>query len=93
MFLGHFAMGVAAKPVAPKVPIWALFLAPQALDLMFLPLVAIGLEGFVQGQYGQDQINALYTHSLVGRLLLVRWSFGLEKRFGKAIFTPGYWRV
>jgi hypothetical protein len=50
MFLGHLTMGVATKVAAPKVPIWALFLAPQALDLVFIPLVAIGLEGDVQGQ-------------------------------------------
>lgn len=70
MFLGHFAAGVAAKPAAPTVPIWALFLAPQALDLAFLPLVAIGVEGFEQGDYGQDTIDALYSHSLIGAIII-----------------------
>jgi hypothetical protein len=70
MFLGHFAIGAASKRFAPTVPIWALLLAPQALDLAFLPLVAFGVEGFEPGSYGQDQINALYSHSLVGALLI-----------------------
>ena len=86
MFLGHFAMGVATKPVAPKVPVWALFLAPQAMDLAFLPLVAIGLEGFEQGQYGQDKIDALYTHSLVGALIISAVIFWVGKKVWKTDF-------
>jgi len=80
MFLGHFAIGVAAKPAAPEVPVWALFLAPQALDLLFLPLVAVGLEGFEQGLYGQDKISALYTHSLLGALLISAAIFFIGKK-------------
>lgn len=80
MFLGHFAVGVAIKPAAPAVPIWALFLAPQALDLAFLPLVATGAEGFEQGDYGQDTIDALYSHSLLGALVISAAVFLLAKK-------------
>lgn len=86
MFLGHFAIGAATKQIAPEVPIWALLLAPQALDLIFLPFVAVGLEGYVQGQYGQDEINALYTHSLVGALLISAVVFWIAKKVWKTNF-------
>lgn len=84
MFLGHFAAGVAAKPVAPELPIWALLIAPQALDLAFLPLVAVGVEGFDQGDFGQDRIDALYTHSLIGALVISAAVFWIAKKLWKS---------
>ena len=80
MFLGHFAIGVATKPKAPKIPMWALFLAPQVLDLVFLPLVALGIESYEQVSYGQDQIQAFYSHSLVGALLISAVVFWIAKK-------------
>jgi hypothetical protein len=76
MFIGHFAMGAMVKPLAPTLPIWALAVAPQFMDLLFLPLVAIGVEGYISGPFGHSEIDALYTHSLVGAALiaaLVYW--------------------
>lgn len=37
--IGHFAVGLAAKPLAPKVPLYALLLATLVLD--FLTLVNV----------------------------------------------------
>lgn len=79
MFLGRFAMGVATKPFAPKLPMWALFLAPQLMDLLFLPLVALGVEGYEPGPYGHDVLNATYTHSLVGALVIALGAFALGR--------------
>jgi hypothetical protein len=31
--------------LALTLPIWALVIAPQFMDLLFLPLVAVGVEG------------------------------------------------
>lgn len=85
MFLGHFAMGVATKPAAPKMPVWILFTAPQFMDLLFIPMTLIGLEGFEQGSsYGHDKIDALYTHSLVGALLISALAYGLGRYFWKS---------
>ena len=86
MFLGHFALGIAAKPSAPKIPAWALLIAPQAMDLLFLPLVALGIEGFEQGPYGQDHIQAFYTHSLVGALIISAIMFWIGKKAWKTNF-------
>jgi hypothetical protein len=44
-FIGHFALGTMVKPLALTLPIWALVIAPQFMDLLFLPLVAVGVEG------------------------------------------------
>lgn len=70
MFIGHFALGTLVKPLAPTIPIWALVAAPQFMDLLFLPLVAVGIEGYNPGPFGHSEIDALYTHSLVGAALI-----------------------
>lgn len=44
MFLGHFAVGFAAKPLAPRVSLGALFLAAQFLDLLWPTLLLLGVE-------------------------------------------------
>ena len=31
---GHFGVAFAAKPLAPKVPLWLLLVASEALDLL-----------------------------------------------------------
>ncbi len=75
MFIGHFALGAMVKPLAPTLPIWALVAAPQLMDLLFLPLVAIGVEGYVSGPFGHSEIDALYTHSLVGAMLIAGFAY------------------
>lgn len=75
MFIGHFALGTMVKPLAPTLPIWALVAAPQFMDLLFMPLVAVGVEGYVSGPFGHSQIDALYTHSLVGAALIAAFAY------------------
>jgi hypothetical protein len=41
---GHFAVAFAAKPIAPKAPLWALLTASEALDLLFFGFAAVGIE-------------------------------------------------
>jgi hypothetical protein len=43
---GHFAIGLAAKGVAPKAPLWVLLLATEVLDLLSFGFQAIGIEDF-----------------------------------------------
>ena len=45
MLTGHFALGAAAKPLGPGVPLWALLLAPMLMDILFNLLVLAGIEG------------------------------------------------
>jgi hypothetical protein len=81
MFIGHFALGVATKKIAPTLPIWILLLAPQFMDLMFMPLVALGIEGYVLGAYGHDTLDALYTHSLVGAAVIAALAYWIGNKF------------
>ena len=41
---GHLGIGFAAKPVAPKAPLWALLVATQVLDLLSFLFMAVGIE-------------------------------------------------
>ncbi len=84
MFIGHFALGVATKKIAPALPVGILLLAPQFMDLAFLPMVALGLEGFEPGPYGHDVIDATYTHSFVGALLIAGIAYWIGNRFWPA---------
>ena len=81
MFIGHFALGVATKKIAPTLPIWILLLAPQFMDLMFMPLVALGIEGYELGAYGHDTLDALYTHSLVGAAVIAALAYWIGNKF------------
>ncbi len=44
MFIGHFGVGLAAKPLAPKVSLGTLFLAAQLVDLLWPTLLLLGFE-------------------------------------------------
>ena len=44
MFIGHFALGYAAKRAVPRVSLAALFGAAQLADLLWPILVATGIE-------------------------------------------------
>ena len=45
MLFGHIAVGLAAKPVAPKVPLGALLLSATAIDALCGVFVIAGIEG------------------------------------------------
>ena len=62
-----------APSVAPRrdVPLWALMLSTQLLDVVFALLLIPGVESFGgSAGYGEGWIHAYYSHSLVGALLI-----------------------
>jgi hypothetical protein len=72
---GHFGFAALVKARERQTPLWALMLACQWLDVVFVPLFAAHLESLVpvagsQGGYGENIIYADYTHSLLGALAL-----------------------
>jgi hypothetical protein len=86
MFVGHFALGFAAKRWTPRVSLAALFAAAQLADLLWPVLVALGIEQ-VRIDPGNtastplDFVSYPYSHSLAA---LVVWGvlFGwLCRRF------------
>jgi len=80
MIAGHFGLAAAVKAREPATPLWALMLASQWMDVVFVPLFVAKVETLEpiagaatnggQPGYGQAIIHADYTHSLVGALVL-----------------------
>ncbi len=76
MFIGHFAVGFAAKKAAPKVSLGTLFIASQLIDLIWPVFLLLGIEA-ARIDPGNtaftplDFYNYPYTHSLAAVLV---WS-------------------
>ena len=89
MFIGHFAVGYAAKRLEPALSLSVLFGAAQLADLLWPAFVALGLER-VRIDPGNTVVTPLdfvsypYSHSLV---FLAIWAvlFGVAVR----AFVPG----
>jgi hypothetical protein len=83
MFIGHFAAGFAAKRVAPRVSLGALFLSVQLVDLLWPVFLLLGLE-HVRVAPGITAVTPLdfhdypLTHSLMGA---VGWSLVLGSAY------------
>jgi hypothetical protein len=80
MMAGHFGLAATVKATAPRTPLWALMLATQLLDVLFVVLLLSGgiedLKVVTDGTYGENLIHAYWTHSLVGAVLIAV-AFGL----------------
>ncbi len=76
MFIGHYAVALAAKKAAPRTSLGTLFLAAQFVDLLWPVLLLLGLE-HVRIDPGNTAVTPLdfydypITHSLAGAVL---WS-------------------
>lgn len=68
---GHFAIGFAAKPVIPKVPLWVLLAATEAPDLLFAIFQAVGMEN------SGESTNSLSQGIEITRQGTLYWSHGL----------------
>jgi len=92
VFIGHYALGLGSKRLAPGVSLGALFLACQWADLLWPTLVLAGVESFTI-RPGITKVTPLdfesypYSHSLLALLL---WGIllGLIYR----ALTAGPWR-
>jgi len=76
MFVGHYGVSFATKRVDDSIPLWILFLAVQWLDVIWAPLVLIGIEKvrIVPGFTATNPLDLYYmpyTHSLIAASL---WS-------------------
>ena len=76
MFIGHYAVALAAKKAAPKTSLGTLFMAAQFVDLLWPAFLLVGLE-HVRIAPGNTAFTPLdfydypISHSLAGALL---WS-------------------
>ena len=87
MFVGHYGVSFAAKKLDRTIPLWLLFIAVQWLDVMWAPLVLLGVERvrIVRGITASNPLDLYYmpyTHSLVAALL---WSAAAYLAYGFAV--------
>jgi membrane-bound metal-dependent hydrolase YbcI (DUF457 family) len=79
MIAGHFGFAAIVKSRERGAPLWALMLATQWLDVLFVPLLVMGVERLepvagTRGGYGNVVIYADYTHSLLGAAIIAALS-------------------
>ena len=84
MFVGHLALGLAAKRVSPRVSLAVLFSAAQLADILWPVFIAIGVEQVriapgITAFTPLDFVSYPYSHSLV---FLIGWgvAFGVLYR-------------
>lgn len=93
MFIGHYAVGLAAKKVAPKVSLGTLFLSVQLADLLWPIFLLLGLER-VRIDPGNTAFTPLdfehypITHSLLGSLA---WSVAFGLIYSLRRYPMGAW--
>jgi membrane-bound metal-dependent hydrolase YbcI (DUF457 family) len=85
MFVGHYGVSFAVKSMDQRIPLWALFIAAQLLDVLWAPFVLLGVEKvrIVPGITASNPLDLYYmpyTHSLLAAAL---WS----------IVALGAWRL
>jgi hypothetical protein len=75
MYIGHFALGFAAKKVAPKPSLGTLFLATQFIDLLWPLLLLLGWEKVViePGNTVVTPLNFSYYPFSHGFLAVLIW--------------------
>jgi len=76
MFIGHFAVGMAAKQIKPTLSLGTLFLAAQFLDLLWPTLLLLGIEHVtispgISKMTPLDFVDYPISHSL---LVVIFWS-------------------
>jgi hypothetical protein len=96
MLIGHFAVGLAAKRVAPKVSVGTLVLAAVVADLLFWLFILLGVE-HVRVQPGITATNALdlydipISHSLLMDIVwagLLGTTYFFRDRYPRGAWVP-----
>jgi hypothetical protein len=76
MFVGHYGVSFAAKRIEPTIPLWVLFLAVQLLDVIWAPLILLGVEKvrIVPGITASNPLDLYYVPYTHGLLAAIAWS-------------------
>ncbi len=94
MLVGHYAAGFAIRRWAPAVPLAALLLATQLVDVAWALLVLAGIEhvDIVSGWTASNDmalVHVPYTHSLAATVLWVAGAALVARRLWPAAGTRG----
>jgi hypothetical protein len=93
MFVGHYALGLAAKRFEPRLSLGILLAAPQVLDLLWPIFVLAGIER-VEVAPGDTAFTPLaftsypWSHSLAASLVWAIITMWIARGL-----TPGSWRA
>src|SRR2546425_13177016 len=76
MFVGHYGVSFAAKKAEPAIPLWVLFIAVQLLDVLWAPLVLLGIEEarIVPGITASNPLDLYYMPDTPTLLAAIVWS-------------------
>jgi hypothetical protein len=77
MYLGHFAVGLAAKPAAPKTSLGILLVATQVIDILYAVFLVAGV--------GRSSGASVWDHGLVMSLAWSAIAFGIYFAFSRDI--------
>jgi hypothetical protein len=94
MFVGHYAVALAAKRFTPRTSLGILFIAVQLLDVVWAPLILLGVEharvvpGLLPAS-ALDLYDMPWTHGLVAALAWSWFAFRFSKNgvLGACIFS------
>src|ERR1700751_5778190 len=84
MFVGHYAVALAAKRFTPRTSMGLLFIAVQLLDIIWAPLILLGVEharvvpGLLPAS-SLDLYDMPWTHGLVAALAWSWFTFRFSK--------------
>lgn len=76
MFIGHFALGMAAKKTEPRLSLGAMFLAVQFLDLLWPTLLILGVERVELNTAPDAVIPLNFVHYPISHSLLMAVVWG-----------------
>jgi hypothetical protein len=85
MYLGHFAVGMAVKPVASKVSLGVLLVATQVIDILYAVFLVAGV--------GRSSGASVWDHGLVMSLVWSLLAFGIYFAFSRDLrlgFVVGF---
>src|SRR5450432_4544599 len=73
MFVGHYGVSFGAKRADRTIPLWVLFLAVPLLDVIWAPLILLGVEKvrIVPGITASNPLDLFYmpyTHGLLAAI-------------------------
>ena len=80
MFVGHYAASLALKHVEPRASLGSLFIAVQLVDIVFFPLVLLGVEqlNVIENFTASTHFELVfmpYTHSLAATFVWAGLSY------------------
>jgi hypothetical protein len=94
MFIGHFAVALGAKRLAPAVSLGTMFLAAQLADLLWPNFVLLGIERVeiapgITAVTPLDFVSYPYSHSLLSLTLWSALAALLHRGFGRSWVEGG----